>query len=117
MHASREVRDLTSPECATSSSGSTSMARTRSSGRLVAMCSCAALRPLIRPGQHEWSTHGTCYSTLETKCLPSGSPKGAEVRDTHVRCAPHRRLTLLGTAGGRLLPAGREAVQGMCQPL
>ncbi|EIW64001.1 ribonuclease T2 [Trametes versicolor FP-101664 SS1] len=28
--------------------------------------------------EHEWSTHGTCYSTLETKCLPSGSPKGAE---------------------------------------
>ncbi|KAJ6459681.1 RNase Gf29 [Mycena sanguinolenta] len=28
--------------------------------------------------EHEWSTHGTCYSTLETKCLPSGSAKGAE---------------------------------------
>ncbi|KAJ7250188.1 ribonuclease T2 [Mycena haematopus] len=28
--------------------------------------------------EHEWATHGTCYSTLETKCLPSGSPKGAE---------------------------------------
>ena len=28
--------------------------------------------------QHEWSTHGTCYSTLEPSCLPSGSPKGAE---------------------------------------
>ncbi|TCD64320.1 ribonuclease T2-like [Steccherinum ochraceum] len=28
--------------------------------------------------EHEWSTHGTCYSTLETSCLPSGSPKGAE---------------------------------------
>ncbi|KAJ7193812.1 ribonuclease [Mycena pura] len=28
--------------------------------------------------EHEWATHGTCYSTLQTKCLPSGSPKGAE---------------------------------------
>ena len=32
--------------------------------------------------QHEWATHGTCYSTLNPSCLPgsggSGSPKGAE---------------------------------------
>ncbi|KAJ7481046.1 RNase Gf29 [Mycena galericulata] len=28
--------------------------------------------------EHEWETHGTCYSTLEVDCLPSGSPKGAE---------------------------------------
>nr|BAD90810.1 RNase Gf29 [Grifola frondosa]BAD90811.1 RNase Gf29 [Grifola frondosa] len=28
--------------------------------------------------EHEWSTHGTCYSTLEPSCLPSGSPTGAE---------------------------------------
>ncbi|KAF7305288.1 RNase Gf29 [Mycena chlorophos] len=28
--------------------------------------------------EHEWATHGTCYSTLQTSCLPSGSPKGAE---------------------------------------
>ncbi|KAH8099754.1 ribonuclease T2 [Cristinia sonorae] len=28
--------------------------------------------------EHEWSKHGTCYSTLETSCLPSGSPRGAE---------------------------------------
>ncbi|KAI0298170.1 ribonuclease T2-like protein [Multifurca ochricompacta] len=28
--------------------------------------------------EHEWSTHGTCYSTLQTSCLPSGSPQGAE---------------------------------------
>ncbi|RPD65087.1 ribonuclease T2 [Lentinus tigrinus ALCF2SS1-7] len=28
--------------------------------------------------EHEWSTHGTCYSTLKTSCLPSGSAKGAE---------------------------------------
>ncbi|KZV70979.1 ribonuclease T2 [Peniophora sp. CONT] len=28
--------------------------------------------------EHEWATHGTCYSTLETSCLPSGSTKGAE---------------------------------------
>ncbi|THH21239.1 hypothetical protein EW146_g285 [Bondarzewia mesenterica] len=27
---------------------------------------------------HEWSTHGTCLSTLHTSCLPSGSAKGAE---------------------------------------
>ncbi|KAI0715035.1 ribonuclease T2 [Earliella scabrosa] len=27
---------------------------------------------------HEWSTHGTCYSTLKTSCLASGSPRGAE---------------------------------------
>lgn len=27
---------------------------------------------------HEWATHGTCYSTLEPKCLPSGSPRGLE---------------------------------------
>ncbi|KAJ7706869.1 ribonuclease T2-like protein [Mycena rosella] len=28
--------------------------------------------------EHEWKTHGTCMSTLEPKCLPQGSPKGAE---------------------------------------
>ncbi|KAH0591081.1 hypothetical protein H2248_001187 [Termitomyces sp. 'cryptogamus'] len=28
--------------------------------------------------EHEWSTHGTCMSTLETRCLPDGSAKGAE---------------------------------------
>lgn len=28
--------------------------------------------------EHEWATHGTCYSTLEPSCLPSGSAKGAE---------------------------------------
>lgn len=28
--------------------------------------------------EHEWSTHGTCYSTLKPSCLPSGSAKGAE---------------------------------------
>ncbi|KAF5312893.1 hypothetical protein D9619_002612 [Psilocybe cf. subviscida] len=28
--------------------------------------------------EHEWSTHGTCMSTLVPKCLPSGSVKGAE---------------------------------------
>ncbi|KII93610.1 hypothetical protein PLICRDRAFT_398873 [Plicaturopsis crispa FD-325 SS-3] len=28
--------------------------------------------------EHEWATHGTCYSTLEPSCLPSGSPRGAE---------------------------------------
>jgi len=27
---------------------------------------------------HEWSTHGTCYSTLEPSCLPAGSPEGSE---------------------------------------
>lgn len=74
------------------------------------MCSCAALRPLIRPGQHEWSTHGTCYSTLETKCLPSGSPKGAEVCTTHVRLALRQKLTLSGITGSRLLPASCQAV-------
>ncbi|KAJ3721865.1 ribonuclease T2 [Lentinula raphanica] len=28
--------------------------------------------------EHEWATHGTCYSTLQPSCLPEGSPKGAE---------------------------------------
>ncbi|CAK5266158.1 unnamed protein product [Mycena citricolor] len=28
--------------------------------------------------EHEWSTHGTCYSTLKPSCLPQGSPQGAE---------------------------------------
>ncbi|KAF7337842.1 RNase Gf29 [Mycena venus] len=28
--------------------------------------------------EHEWSTHGTCMSTLKPTCLPSGSTKGAE---------------------------------------
>ncbi|KAI0296141.1 ribonuclease T2-like protein [Russula brevipes] len=28
--------------------------------------------------QHEWSKHGTCYSTLQPSCLPSESPRGAE---------------------------------------
>jgi len=28
--------------------------------------------------EHEWATHGTCYSTLQVDCLPEGSPEGAE---------------------------------------
>ncbi|KAE9405416.1 base non-specific and adenylic acid preferential ribonuclease [Gymnopus androsaceus JB14] len=28
--------------------------------------------------EHEWATHGTCYSTLQVDCLPKGSAKGAE---------------------------------------
>jgi ribonuclease T2 len=28
--------------------------------------------------EHEWATHGTCMSTLDPSCLPSGSPPGAE---------------------------------------
>ena len=28
--------------------------------------------------EHEWETHGTCYSTLERACLPADSPIGAE---------------------------------------
>ncbi|KAI0361063.1 RNase Gf29 [Trametes cingulata] len=28
--------------------------------------------------EHEWNTHGTCYSTLNPSCLPPDSPKGAE---------------------------------------
>ncbi|KAJ7619703.1 ribonuclease T2, partial [Roridomyces roridus] len=28
--------------------------------------------------EHEWSTHGTCYSTLQVSCLPEGSPRAAE---------------------------------------
>ncbi|KAJ7766629.1 ribonuclease Le37 [Mycena metata] len=28
--------------------------------------------------EHEWATHGTCYSTLKVACLPAGSPKAAE---------------------------------------
>ncbi|KAK2460425.1 hypothetical protein APHAL10511_007590 [Amanita phalloides] len=28
--------------------------------------------------EHEWATHGTCYSTLKRSCLPPGSPTGAE---------------------------------------
>lgn len=28
--------------------------------------------------KHEWSSHGTCYSTLKPKCLPDGSPRGTE---------------------------------------
>ncbi|KAF8129423.1 RNase Gf29 [Mycena galopus ATCC 62051] len=28
--------------------------------------------------EHEWATHGTCYSTLQVDCLPEGSAKGAE---------------------------------------
>ncbi|KAL4267939.1 RNase T2 family protein [Pleurotus pulmonarius] len=27
---------------------------------------------------HEWSTHGTCMSTLHTSCIPSGSARGTE---------------------------------------
>ncbi|KAJ6622914.1 ribonuclease T2-like protein [Mycena sp. CBHHK59/15] len=33
--------------------------------------------------EHEWKTHGTCYSTLKPKCLPTGSPKGAETLPTY----------------------------------
>ncbi|KZT08677.1 ribonuclease T2 [Laetiporus sulphureus 93-53] len=28
--------------------------------------------------QHEWDTHGTCYTTLQTSCFPSGSPTGID---------------------------------------
>ncbi|KAF9321011.1 ribonuclease T2-like [Podila horticola] len=28
--------------------------------------------------ENEWATHGTCMSTLEPSCLPSGSARGAE---------------------------------------
>jgi ribonuclease T2 len=28
--------------------------------------------------EHEWASHGTCYSTLKPKCLPPGSPRGTE---------------------------------------
>ncbi|KAE9386323.1 ribonuclease T2 [Gymnopus androsaceus JB14] len=28
---------------------------------------------------HEWDTHGTCYSTLEPSCLPSGSASGTDL--------------------------------------
>ncbi|KAF9270664.1 RNase Gf29 [Marasmius fiardii PR-910] len=28
--------------------------------------------------EHEWAKHGTCMSTLNPDCLPSGSPRGAE---------------------------------------
>ncbi|KAG1754930.1 ribonuclease T2 [Suillus paluster] len=28
--------------------------------------------------EHEWATHGTCYSTLDVDCLSSNSPVGAE---------------------------------------
>ncbi|KAJ6490792.1 ribonuclease T2-like protein [Mycena vitilis] len=28
--------------------------------------------------EHEWKTHGTCYSTLKPTCLPAGSLDGAE---------------------------------------
>lgn len=31
--------------------------------------------------EHEWSTHGTCYSTLNPSCLPSGSPPKTEAVD------------------------------------
>jgi ribonuclease T2 len=28
--------------------------------------------------EHEWASHGTCYSTLKPSCLPRGSPRGTE---------------------------------------
>ncbi|KAF8587016.1 ribonuclease T2 [Ramaria rubella] len=31
--------------------------------------------------EHEWATHGTCYSTLEPACIPAGSPKGTDAVD------------------------------------
>ena len=31
--------------------------------------------------EHEWSTHGTCYSTLEPSCLGSSYYKGEEAVD------------------------------------
>ncbi|KAJ7302122.1 ribonuclease [Mycena albidolilacea] len=34
--------------------------------------------PLSGRPYHEWSTHGTCMSTLNPTCLPSGRPQGAE---------------------------------------
>ncbi|KAJ7087540.1 ribonuclease T2-like protein [Mycena belliarum] len=34
--------------------------------------------------EHEWKTHGTCMSTLKLRCLPEGSPKGAEVNGSSI---------------------------------
>ena len=34
--------------------------------------------PLLTIFKHEWSSHGTCYSTLKPSCLPPGSPRGTE---------------------------------------
>jgi ribonuclease T2 len=28
---------------------------------------------------HEWATHGTCYSTIQPSCLQEGGPEGSEV--------------------------------------
>ncbi|KAG6837649.1 hypothetical protein H0H93_004925 [Arthromyces matolae] len=39
---------------------------------------CSTTGTICHYLQHEWSTHGTCMSTLKTSCLPSGSPTGAE---------------------------------------
>ncbi|KAG6848909.1 hypothetical protein H0H93_012905, partial [Arthromyces matolae] len=29
--------------------------------------------------EHEWETHGVCMNTVQPKCLPDGSPEGAEM--------------------------------------
>jgi len=31
--------------------------------------------------EHEWSTHGTCFSTLVPSCLPPDSPRGTDAVD------------------------------------
>ncbi|KIJ53795.1 hypothetical protein M422DRAFT_222496 [Sphaerobolus stellatus SS14] len=31
--------------------------------------------------EHEWATHGTCYSTLAPACIPSGATKGTDAVD------------------------------------
>ena len=36
------------------------------------------MSPLLTVFKHEWSSHGTCYSTLKPRCLPRGSPRGTE---------------------------------------
>jgi ribonuclease T2 len=36
------------------------------------------MSPQLTVFKHEWSTHGTCYSTLQPSCLPRDSPRGAE---------------------------------------
>lgn len=36
------------------------------------------MSPQLTVFKHEWSKHGTCYSTLRPTCLPRGSARGAE---------------------------------------
>lgn len=58
--------------------------------------------------EHEWSTHGTCYSTLAPACIPSGSATGTDVSVLFVLPIVRLRFTLTRLDGSFLHPVLRH---------